>query len=58
VRQLEAVQEDLHDRAWEVGAGTKDPVLRLDLDSTVIETYGLAKQGGPLPCQSSGPGGA
>jgi hypothetical protein len=46
VRQLDAVQEDLHDRAWEAGAGTREPVLKLDLDSTVIETYGLAKQGG------------
>ncbi len=46
VRQLDAVQEDLHDRAWEAGAGAKEPVLKLDLDATVIETYGLTKQGG------------
>jgi len=46
VRQLDAVQEDLHDRAWAAGAGPREPTLKLDLDSTVIETYGLAKQGG------------
>src|SRR5213078_947888 len=31
VRQLDAVQEDLHDRAWEAGAGPKEPTLKLDL---------------------------
>jgi len=46
VRQLDAVQEDLHQRAWESGARPQEPTLKLDLDSTVIETYGLLKQGG------------
>jgi hypothetical protein len=46
VRQLDAVQEDLHQRAWEAGARPQEPTLKLDLDSTVIETYGLLKQGG------------
>src|SRR5215472_12812030 len=45
-RQLDAVQEDLHRRAWAAGAGPREPVLKLDLDSTVVETYGLKKQGG------------
>ena len=31
VRQLDAVQEDLHDRAWAAGAAPKEPVLKLDL---------------------------
>ena len=46
VRQLDAVQEDLHQRAWAAGAAPQEPTLKLDLDSTVIETYGLLKQGG------------
>src|SRR5258708_26515649 len=45
-RQLDAVQEDLHQRAWAVGARPIEKVLRLDLDSPLIETYGLQKQGG------------
>jgi hypothetical protein len=46
VRQLDAVQEDLHQRAWEAGARPQEATLKLDLDSTVIETFGLLKQGG------------
>jgi hypothetical protein len=46
VRQLDAVQEDLHQRAWDAGARPAGTTLRLDLDSTVIETYGFQKQGG------------
>jgi Transposase DDE domain group 1 len=45
-RQLDAVQEDLHQRAWAAGAKPSGSVVKLDLDSTVIETYGLQKQGG------------
>jgi Transposase DDE domain group 1 len=45
-RQLDAVQEDLHQGAWEAGARPTERVVKLDLDSTVIETYGLQKQGG------------
>jgi DDE family transposase len=45
-RQLDAVQEDLHRRAWAAGARPAERTVRLDLDSTVIETYGLQKQGG------------
>lgn len=46
VRQLDAVQEDLHQRAWDAGARPGGTTLKLDLDSTVIETFGLQKQGG------------
>ena len=46
VRQLDAVQEDLHQRAWDAGARPVGTTLKLDLDSTVVETYGLHKQGG------------
>jgi hypothetical protein len=45
-RQLDAVQEDVHRRAWAAGARPAERTVRLDLDSTVIETYGLRKQGG------------
>ncbi len=45
-RQLDAVQEDLQRRAWAAGAGPRESVLKLDLDATVVETYGLKKQGG------------
>ena len=32
-------------RAWKAGAGPGDGPLTIDLDSTICETYGLAKQG-------------
>ena len=32
-------------RAWGAGAGPGDEPLTIDLDSTVCETYGLAKEG-------------
>ena len=32
-------------RAWEAGAGPGDGPLTIDLDSTICETYGLAKEG-------------
>jgi hypothetical protein len=44
-RQFDAVQEDLHQRAWDAGARPAGNILKLDLDSSVIETYGLQKQG-------------
>ena len=31
-------------RAWAAGAGPGDAPLTIDLDSTICETYGLAKQ--------------
>jgi hypothetical protein len=45
-RQLDAVQEDLQHRAWAAGARPARQIVKLDLDSTLIETYGLHKQDG------------
>ena len=36
-------------RAWSAGAGPGDGPLSIDLDSTICETYGLAKEGGARP---------
>jgi len=45
VRQLDAVSRHLLGRAWAAGAGPGDAPLTIDLDSTICETYGLAKEG-------------
>ena len=45
VRQLERVSRELLARAWSAGAGPGDGPLTIDLDSTICETYGLAKEG-------------
>jgi hypothetical protein len=45
VRQLDRVSRELLARAWAAGAGPGDRPLTIDLDSTICETYGLAKQG-------------
>jgi len=45
VRQLEAVLSRTLARAWEAGAGPGDQPLVIDLDSTICEVYGKAKQG-------------
>jgi len=45
VRQLDAVTRHLLARAWAAGAGPGDAPLTIDLDSTICETYGLAKEG-------------
>ena len=45
VRQLDRVSRELLARAWAAGAGPGDSPLTIDLDSTVCETYGLAKEG-------------
>ena len=45
VRQLDRVSRQLLARAWTTGAGPGDDPLTIDLDSTVCETYGLAKEG-------------
>ncbi len=45
VRQLDRVSRELLARAWSAGAGPGDSPLTVDLDSTVCETYGLAKEG-------------
>ena len=45
VRQLDRVSRELLARAWSAGAGPGDGTLTIDLDSTICETYGLAKEG-------------
>ena len=45
VRQLDRVSRQLLVRAWAAGAGPCDDPLTIDLDSTICETYGLAKEG-------------
>jgi len=44
-RQLDAVMEDLLQRAWDAGAGPERKQITVDLDSSLLETYGLQKQG-------------
>ena len=45
VRQLDRVSREVLARAWDAGAGPGEEPLTIDLDSTVCETYGLAKEG-------------
>lgn len=45
-RQLDRITRELLARAWSQGAGPGDGPLTIDVDSTICETYGLAKQGG------------
>ena len=45
VRQLDRVSRELLAQAWAAGAGPGDDPLTIDLDSTICETYGLAKEG-------------
>ena len=45
VRQLDRVSRELLARAWAAGPGPGDGPLTIDLDSTICETYGLAKEG-------------
>ena len=45
VRQLDCVSRQLLARVWKAGAGPDDSPLTIDLDSTICETYGLAKEG-------------
>jgi hypothetical protein len=47
VRQLDRVTRELLGRAWAAGLGPDlDADLTIDIDSSVVETYGLKKQGG------------
>ena len=39
------MSRELLARAWKTGAGPGDAPLTIDLDSTICETYGLAKEG-------------
>jgi hypothetical protein len=45
-RQLDKVSAELLGRAWAAGAGPGDQPVTIDVDLTICETYGLAKQGG------------
>ena len=45
VRQLDRVSRQLLARAWKAGAGPGDAPFTIDLDSTICETYGPAKEG-------------
>ena len=45
VRQLDRVGRELLAQAWATDAGPGDGPLTIDLDSTICETYGLAKEG-------------
>jgi len=47
VRQLDAVSRELLARLWAAGAGPADLAapLTIDLDSSIVEVYGRAKQG-------------
>ncbi|HEV2084572.1 MAG TPA: IS1380 family transposase [Gemmatimonadales bacterium] len=45
VRQLDRVSRELLGRAWAAGAGPGAEPFTIDLDSTICETYGLAKEG-------------
>jgi hypothetical protein len=43
VRQLDRVAGELLARAWRAGAGLGEEAVTIDVDSTICETYGLAK---------------
>ena len=45
VRQLDRASREVMARAWAAGAGPGDGPLTIHLDSTICETYGLAKEG-------------
>ena len=45
VRQLDRVSRELLARVWKAGAEPGDARFTIDLDSTICETYGLAKEG-------------
>ena len=45
VRQLDRVSRELPARAWAAGDGPGDAPFTIDLDSTICETHGLAKEG-------------
>lgn len=45
VRQLDAWSEFALTAAWAAGAGPGDTAMTIDIDSTICETHGYAKQG-------------
>ena len=56
VRQLDRVSRKLLARGWAAGAGPGDAPFTIDLDSTICETYGLAKEGARHPGYSGARG--
>jgi hypothetical protein len=45
IRQLDKVTETMLTRAWAAGAGPGEAPLIIDMDSTICEVHGYAKQG-------------
>ena len=45
IRQLDAVSAETIRRAWRLGAGPGTAPMTIDLDSTICEVHGKAKQG-------------
>ena len=45
VRQLDRLSEAVLTRAWAAGAGPRSAPMTIDVDSTICETHGYAKQG-------------
>lgn len=45
VRQLDRLAETLMARAWAAGAGPGDAPMTIDVDSTICQVHGYAKQG-------------
>ena len=45
LRKVERVSRELLARGWAAGAGPGDAPFTIDLDSTIFETYGQAKEG-------------
>jgi hypothetical protein len=45
IRQLDRVTETMLTRAWAAGAGPGDRPMFVDMDSTICEVHGYAKQG-------------
>ena len=55
VRQLDRVSRELLAQAWAAGGGPGDAPFTIDLDSTICETYGLAKER-PAPTTTAASG--
>jgi hypothetical protein len=45
IRQLDQLSGEVRARAWAAGAGPGDAAMTIDVDSTVTEVHGYAKQG-------------
>ena len=56
VRQLDRLSRKLLARSWAAGAGPGAAPFTIDLDSTICETYGLAKEGARQPGYSGARG--